>query len=875
MEETFKTLREINMKLNPKKCAFGMREGTFMGYKVNTDGLKVCLDKVEAVLNLPCLKCLKDVQRLNEKLASLNRFLSKSAEKSLPFFKTLKKCTKKSDFQWIEDAEIEFRQMKKSIAELRMLTAPKEKEELIIYLAAAKEAISKVLTTKRDEKQMPVYFVSRALQGPEINYTPIKKLILALVSASKKLKRYFHVHTFVVITDQPIKQILSNLEVTGRLLKLSFELGEHDIHYRSRTSVKGQILADFIVGRPKDDSPNTPMEDKEELLGPWILFTDRSSCTDGLGVGLILTNPEGMEFTYAFRFRYKATNNEAEYEALIASLRITEQMDEKKKARAVRCKARRYVVANGVLYKRSFLGPWLRCVGPLQANYVLREIHEGLCSMHAGPRSVVAKALGSGYYWPTMYMDARKRIRECNDFQVYHPVPRNQQQNLTPITSSWPFYKWGIDIAGPFLKVPDKVKFLIVAIDYFTKVRNTSFKPGDLIYRSNEESRAKDGGKLRTEWEGPYEVTETLGKRAYRLRDRTGNVIPRTWNVCNLKKCYNKVLVVKPHFKTPYDLFRGRTHALSFMRPFGCHVTILNTLDHLGKFDGKSDEGFFVGYSTNSDGPKWLFDIDILTESMNYVPVSADSDGENPDTDGSSTESKFKNQEKPNDENSTKDINTVGPSINTASSNINTVILIVNTVMLSDDYFGANNDMRSLDRVELDISNLSTTYPVWTLVDLPRGKRDIDTKRVFRNKKDKRGIVIRNKARLVAQWCTQEEGIDYDEVFASLARIEAIRLFLAYASFMGFLVYQMDIKSAFLYGRIEEEELCTEFKDKYVDEILRKFKYEDVKPASTPMDKEKALLKDLDGDDVDVHLYRSMIGSLMYLTSSRPGTMFV
>ncbi|GKB55485.1 reverse transcriptase domain-containing protein [Tanacetum coccineum] len=97
-EETFKTLREINMKLNPKKCTFGMEEGMFLGYKVNTKGINVCPDKVEAVLGLPSPKCLKDVQRLNEKLASLNRFLAKSTEKSLPYFKTLKKCTKKRDF---------------------------------------------------------------------------------------------------------------------------------------------------------------------------------------------------------------------------------------------------------------------------------------------------------------------------------------------------------------------------------------------------------------------------------------------------------------------------------------------------------------------------------------------------------------------------------------------------------------------------------------------------------------------------------------------------------------------------------------------------------------------------------------------------------
>ncbi|GJW99591.1 putative ribonuclease H-like domain-containing protein [Tanacetum coccineum] len=219
---------------------------------------------------------------------------------------------------------------------------------------------------------------------------------------------------------------------------------------------------------------------------------------------------------------------------------------------------------------------------------------------------------------------------------------------------------------------------------------------------------------------------------------------------------------------------------------------------------------------------------------------------------------------------------------------------------------------------------------VWTLVDLPNGKRAIGTKWVFRNKKDERGIVVRNKARLVAQGYTQEEGIDYDEVFAPVARIEAIRLFLAYASFMGFIVYQMDVKSAFLYekalyglhqaprawyetlstylikngfrrGTIDKtlfikkdkgdillvqvyvddiifgstkKSLCDEFEDKYVVEILKKFDFATVKTASTPMEPNKALVKDEEADSVDVHLYRSMIGSLMYLTASRPDIMF-
>nr|GEX00108.1 putative ribonuclease H-like domain-containing protein [Tanacetum cinerariifolium] len=236
---------------------------------------------------------------------------------------------------------------------------------------------------------------------------------------------------------------------------------------------------------------------------------------------------------------------------------------------------------------------------------------------------------------------------------------------------------------------------------------------------------------------------------------------------------------------------------------------------------------------------------------------------------------------------------------------------------------------------------------VWVLVDLPHEKRAIGTKWVYRNKKDERGIVIRNKARLVAQRHTQEEGIDYEEVFAPVARIEAIRLFLAYASFMGFMVYQMDVNSAFLYGTIQEkvyvcqppgfedpdhpdklykvvkalyglqqaprawyETLATYLlengfqrgtidqtlfikkqkgdillvkqknngifisQDKYVAEILRKFGLTEGKSASTPIDTKKPLLKDPDGEDVDIHTYRSMIGSLMYLTSSRPDIMF-
>ncbi|GJT81781.1 putative ribonuclease H-like domain-containing protein [Tanacetum coccineum] len=580
--------------------------------------------------------------------------------------------------------------------------------------------------------------------------------------------------------------------------------------------------------------------------------------------------------------------------------------------------------------------------------------------------------------------------------------------------------------------------------------------------------------------------------------------LPTTfWAEAVSTACYvqNRVLVVKPHNKTPYELFRGFKPALSFMRPFGCHVTILNTLDSLGKFDGKSDEGFFVGYSLSSkafrvyntrtrrveenlyigflenkpmlegNGPKWLFDIDSLTQSMNYVPVTAgtisnDSAGtseensqdcivmpiwkdtsyfDSPTKDVDNGEPKTANdtqkqvkvgpnnenakQERVEDDNRTKDVNATEQQVNTASPDVNNGSLKLNA--------SPNEQDSTEEEPEVDLGNITNSYivpttpntrihkdhpidnvigevqstvqtrrmskptseqgflsdieptsiakalsdsswveamqeellqfklqQVWILVDLPNGKKAIGTKWVFRNKKDEREIVIRNKARLVAQGYRQEE---------------------------GFLVYQMDVKSAFLYGTIEEEvyvtqppgfkdpnhpdkvykvvkalyglhqaprawyetlanyllsngfkrgkidqtlfikkqkgdillvqvyvddiifgstnkELCTGFeklmKDKfqmssmgeltfflgsqvqqkedgifisqhkYVAEILKKFNYSDVKSASTPVDLEKPLVKDGDADDVDVHLYRSMIGSLMYLTASRPDIMF-
>ncbi|GJS59575.1 putative ribonuclease H-like domain-containing protein [Tanacetum coccineum] len=279
--------------------------------------------------------------------------------------------------------------------------------------------------------------------------------------------------------------------------------------------------------------------------------------------------------------------------------------------------------------------------------------------------------------------------------------------------------------------------------------------------------------------------------------------------------CYvqNRVLVIKPHNKTPYELLLDRKPVLSFKRPFGCPVTILNTLDDL------VEENLHVKFSEETPNikgnrPNWLFDIDALTISMNYKPVVAGNQtngnaGTKENIDAGQDGKKIVPDQKyillplltsdPLLSKSSKDSPDVGFKPSGEEEKMDSEHpknADKNNAVDENIVYGCNDDpnMPNLEEIK-----------VWTLVELPYGKRAISIKWVYRNKKDDRGIVVRNKARLVAQGYTQEEGIDYDEFFAPVARIEAIRLFLAYASFMNFIVYQMDVKSAFLYGTIKEE----------------------------------------------------------------------
>ncbi|GKC62319.1 reverse transcriptase domain-containing protein [Tanacetum coccineum] len=403
------------MKLNPKKCSFGVEEGPFIGHLITKKGIKAN----------PL------------KLAALSRFLSKGAERSLAFFKVLKGCKDKKSIQWTDEADKALEKMKKLVQALPTLTAPRVGETLTMHLAASKESINVVLAAKRNEGWTPIYFVSKVLQGAELNYTALEKLVLAL---NEK-----------------------------------------------------ETPADFLVEIPfEDNEKEEKSKEVTDSYSKWRLYTDGASNSDGSRVGLMLIDPEGKEYTYALRFEFETTNNEAEYEALLAGLRIAQEMEiakveifldsqllvnqikvehvhrnQNKKADALSKMASMTFehlskeVLVEVLTKRS--------IEEKEVLKVIKEIHEGPCGFNREPRSLVVRITKQGYYWPSMHREVAKAIQDCEKCKEQSAIRKAGTSETIVAGSTWPFSHWGIHILGPLPMAPGGLQFLAIAVEHSTK----------------------------------------------------------------------------------------------------------------------------------------------------------------------------------------------------------------------------------------------------------------------------------------------------------------------------------------------------------------------------------------------------------------------
>jgi hypothetical protein len=248
LQETFANFRQDGLKLNPEKCVFGVKKGKFLGCLVPTKGIEANPNKIEAILRMELPNSKKGAQRLAGRLASLNRFISRSKERNLPFFEILK-----SDevFQWGPAQQKAFEELKQYLIDLTTLTPPSPGAPLLLYVAASHSVVSAALVQEKQDgqvkRQAPVYFVFEVLSLSKKNYTELEKVLYAMLMASRKLRHYFEAYQIIVPSSQPLKDILRNREATGRIRKWAVGLNEFAIDYVHRSSIQSHVLADFIA----------------------------------------------------------------------------------------------------------------------------------------------------------------------------------------------------------------------------------------------------------------------------------------------------------------------------------------------------------------------------------------------------------------------------------------------------------------------------------------------------------------------------------------------------------------------------------------------------------------------------------------------------
>nr|GEY58763.1 reverse transcriptase domain-containing protein [Tanacetum cinerariifolium] len=536
IEETFQTLRKINMKLNPKKCSFGLAEGVFLGYVITHEGIKPCSDKTTAVLQLPSPQTIKEVQSLNEKLASLNRFLSKSAEKSLLLFQTLKKCIKKSDFRWTTEAEQAFQQLKQHLSALPLLAAPKPREELIMYLSAKHGAI-----TSNNEAECE-----------------------ALIAGLR------------IATQMEVKNVQANVDsklVANQVLGTYVAKEDNMIKYLDITKGLVSGFKTFSISQVPQ-SRNKKADALSKIASTSFAHLSKQVLVEVLETKSIT----GKEVTAVIEEEDPTWMTE-----LVNYLKEGILPGDEKEARKLRLKARQYELIEGALYKQSFLTPWLRCVGPLQAEYVMKEIHEGSCSMHVGPRPLSerageskvpdsrngllhevdrSKSGGNDYRWtseeirmgqycmPLRY-SRRNNLRQRANRSLGEGIKERLGERNKNWVEELPHVLWAhrtmiksSHVDTPFsltygteAVIPAEIGMPTYRTTAPVQVKDDEVLqlPGprcgvqarNFVYHSNDASHAVAGGKLGPKWEGPYEVTDALGNRVYKLRSMDGTMLLR------------------------------------------------------------------------------------------------------------------------------------------------------------------------------------------------------------------------------------------------------------------------------------------------------------------------------------------------------------
>ena len=329
----FEILRKYKLRLNASKCLFDIGSGKFLGYMVTHRGIEVNPDQIKAINNLRSPRNPKEVQKLIEMTAALNRFISRSVDRCRPFFLLINKW---KGFEWTEEYATAFQQLKDYLARPPIMSSLEPDEVLFAYIVVAPYAVSLVLIRVDGGVQRPVYYVSKSLHEAEVRYLPLEKTILAIVLGTRKLPYYFQAHTVVVLTQLPLKTILQSADYTRRVTKWGTILGAFDIKYMPRTSIKGQVLADLVAEFTEPQIEELPsvgnMDEKlvgtisQYRLPTWKVYVDEALNQKGSRIGLVLMSPNKVIIEKSLRLGLSTMNNEVEYETLLVGMAMVQRI---------------------------------------------------------------------------------------------------------------------------------------------------------------------------------------------------------------------------------------------------------------------------------------------------------------------------------------------------------------------------------------------------------------------------------------------------------------------------------------------------------------------------------------------------------------------
>jgi ribonuclease HI len=316
----FGCLRANGVKLNPEKCVFGVPRGMLLGYIVSQRGIEANLEKVATLERMGPIRDLKGVQKVLGCLAALSRFISRLGEKGLPLYRLLKKHER---FSWAVETQEALDKLMATLTHAPILTLPQDGEPLYLYVAATTQVVSVVIVVERTEErhalpvQRLVYYISEVLFETKARYPQVQKLLYVVVLVRRKLRHYFEAHPVTVVSSFPLGEIIQNPDAASRIAKWSVELMGETLTYTPRKAIKSQILVDFVAEWTDTQLP--PPQIQAEC---WTLYFDGSVMKTGAGAGLLFISPLGEHMRYVVRLRFPASNNMAEYEALLCGLRI-------------------------------------------------------------------------------------------------------------------------------------------------------------------------------------------------------------------------------------------------------------------------------------------------------------------------------------------------------------------------------------------------------------------------------------------------------------------------------------------------------------------------------------------------------------------------